>query len=98
MEHSGTCISAHMDMPSFFKFEEELYNAGAGKDGLIIDVAQRRRFNHGPPVDRVTDPNMRSRCRAAAGPAIRTTGPFMQNLEQTDRRVLQPEQLQQRQC
>ena len=32
-------ISA-MDMPSFFKFEEELYNAGAGKDGLIIDVRE----------------------------------------------------------
>ncbi len=29
-----------MSMPSFFKFEEELYNAGAGKDGLIIDVRE----------------------------------------------------------
>jgi tricorn protease len=32
-------ISA-MDMPSFHRFEEELYNAGAGKDGLIIDVRE----------------------------------------------------------
>lgn len=32
-------ISA-MDMPSFHKFEEELYNAGAGKDGLVIDVRE----------------------------------------------------------
>ena len=29
-----------MDMPSFHKFEEELYAAGAGKDGLIIDVRE----------------------------------------------------------
>ena len=29
-----------MDMPSFQKFEEELYNAGAGKNGLIIDVRE----------------------------------------------------------
>jgi tricorn protease len=27
-----------MDFPSFYKFEEELYSAGAGKEGLIIDV------------------------------------------------------------
>ena len=32
-------ISA-MDMSSFRKFEEELYNAGAGKDGLVIDVRE----------------------------------------------------------
>lgn len=32
-------ISA-MDMTSFHKFEEELYNAGAGKDGLVIDVRE----------------------------------------------------------
>jgi len=32
-------ISA-MDLPNFRKFEEELYNAGAGKDGLIIDVRE----------------------------------------------------------
>jgi tricorn protease len=32
-------ISA-MDMPSFHKFEEALYDAGAGKDGLIIDVRE----------------------------------------------------------
>ena len=29
-----------MDMPSFHKFEEELYAAGAGKDGLVIDVRE----------------------------------------------------------
>jgi tricorn protease len=27
-----------MNFVSFYKFEEELYSAGAGKDGLIIDV------------------------------------------------------------
>lgn len=32
-------ISA-MDQPSFIKFQEELYNAGAGKDGLVIDVRE----------------------------------------------------------
>jgi tricorn protease len=32
-------ISA-MDDTSFFKFEEELYAAGAGKDGLVIDVRE----------------------------------------------------------
>ncbi len=32
-------ISA-MDMPSFHKFEEELYDAGAGKEGLVIDVRE----------------------------------------------------------
>ncbi len=32
-------ISA-MDLTSFHKFEEELYNAGAGKDGLVIDVRE----------------------------------------------------------
>jgi tricorn protease len=32
-------ISA-MDMTSFHKFEKELYNAGAGKDGLVIDVRE----------------------------------------------------------
>ncbi len=32
-------ISA-MDDPSFQKFQEELYHAGAGKDGLIIDVRE----------------------------------------------------------
>jgi len=32
-------ISA-MDMPSFFKFEEELYSQAAGKDGLVIDVRE----------------------------------------------------------
>jgi tricorn protease len=31
---------AAMNMDSFYKFEEELYNAGAGKDGLIIDVRE----------------------------------------------------------
>jgi tricorn protease len=29
-----------MDMPSFRKFEEELYDAGAGKEGLVIDVRE----------------------------------------------------------
>jgi tricorn protease len=29
-----------MDMPSFHKFEEELYDAGAGKAGLVIDVRE----------------------------------------------------------
>jgi tricorn protease len=32
-------ISA-MDMPSFHRFEEGLYDAGAGKDGIIIDVRE----------------------------------------------------------
>jgi tricorn protease len=32
-------ISA-MSQPSFLKFEEELYAAGAGKDGLVIDVRE----------------------------------------------------------
>jgi tricorn protease len=32
-------ISA-MSMPSFHKFEEELYSVGAGKDGLVIDVRE----------------------------------------------------------
>jgi tricorn protease len=32
-------ISA-MNMSSFYKFEEELYSVGAGKDGLIIDVRE----------------------------------------------------------
>jgi len=32
-------ISA-MSMPSFTKFEEELYSVGAGKDGLVIDVRE----------------------------------------------------------
>jgi tricorn protease len=29
-----------MSMPSFYKFEKELYNAGAGKEGLVIDVRE----------------------------------------------------------
>lgn len=29
-----------MNMPSFYKFEEELYSAGAGKEGLVIDVRE----------------------------------------------------------
>ncbi len=29
-----------MNFPSFYKFEEDLYAAGAGKDGLIIDVRE----------------------------------------------------------
>jgi tricorn protease len=29
-----------MSMPTFWKFQEELYSAGAGKDGLIIDVRE----------------------------------------------------------
>lgn len=29
-----------MNMPSFRKFEEELYSVGAGKDGLVIDVRE----------------------------------------------------------
>jgi tricorn protease len=29
-----------MNMPSFYKFEEELYSVGAGKDGLVIDVRE----------------------------------------------------------
>src|SRR5688572_4750383 len=29
-----------MDMTSFRKFEEELYDAGAGKEGLVIDVRE----------------------------------------------------------
>lgn len=29
-----------MDMLSFHEFQEELYNAGAGKDGLVIDVRE----------------------------------------------------------
>jgi tricorn protease len=32
-------ISA-MSMPSFYKFEEELYAVGAGKEGLVIDVRE----------------------------------------------------------
>jgi tricorn protease len=32
-------ISA-MNMPSFYKFEEELYAVGAGKEGLVIDVRE----------------------------------------------------------
>src|SRR5207244_2597513 len=32
-------ISA-MDLPSFQKFEEELYSVGFGKDGLVIDVRE----------------------------------------------------------
>ncbi|MBY0514555.1 MAG: PDZ domain-containing protein, partial [Gemmataceae bacterium] len=32
-------ISA-MSAPSFYKFEEALYDAGAGKDGLVIDVRE----------------------------------------------------------
>lgn len=31
---------AAMDMSSFYKFEEALYDAGAGKDGLVIDVRE----------------------------------------------------------
>jgi tricorn protease len=31
---------AAMDMTSFYKFEEQLYAAGAGKDGLLIDVRE----------------------------------------------------------
>ena len=29
-----------MDMTNFYKFEEQLYAAGAGKDGLVIDVRE----------------------------------------------------------
>ena len=29
-----------MNMPSFYRFEAELYDVGAGKDGLIIDVRE----------------------------------------------------------
>lgn len=29
-----------MNMPSFRKFEEELYSVGAGKDGIVIDVRE----------------------------------------------------------
>jgi tricorn protease len=29
-----------MNMPSFYRFEEELYSVGAGKDGIIIDVRE----------------------------------------------------------
>lgn len=29
-----------MSMPSFYRFEQELYAAGAGKDGLVIDVRE----------------------------------------------------------
>lgn len=29
-----------MSMPSFYKFEKELYNSGAGKEGLVIDVRE----------------------------------------------------------
>ena len=29
-----------MSMPSFYKFEEDLYAAGAGKEGLIVDVRE----------------------------------------------------------
>jgi tricorn protease len=29
-----------MDFPSFYRFEEELYSAGAGKAGLVIDVRE----------------------------------------------------------
>jgi tricorn protease len=29
-----------MSMPSLYKFEEELYSAGSGKDGLIVDVRE----------------------------------------------------------
>ncbi len=31
---------AAMDMNSFYKFEEQLYAAGAGKEGLVIDVRE----------------------------------------------------------
>ena len=31
---------AGMNMPSFFRFEEELYSVGAGKDGIVIDVRE----------------------------------------------------------
>ena len=31
---------AGMNMTSFFRFEEELYSVGAGKDGIIIDVRE----------------------------------------------------------
>ncbi|HEV3146667.1 MAG TPA: S41 family peptidase [Gemmataceae bacterium] len=31
---------AAMDMNSFYKFEEQLFAAGAGKDGLVIDVRE----------------------------------------------------------
>ena len=31
---------AAMDMTNFYKFEEQLYAAGAGKDGLVIDVRE----------------------------------------------------------
>ena len=30
----------HMDMPSFYQFERDLYNAGNDKEGLIIDVRE----------------------------------------------------------
>lgn len=29
-----------MNAPSFYKFEEALYDAGAGKDGMVIDVRE----------------------------------------------------------
>lgn len=31
---------AGMNMTSFFRFEEELYSVGAGKDGIVIDVRE----------------------------------------------------------
>ena len=31
---------AGMNMPSFFRFEEELYSVGAGMDGIVIDVRE----------------------------------------------------------
>jgi tricorn protease len=31
---------AAMNMPSFYRFEEELYKVGAGKEGLVIDVRE----------------------------------------------------------
>jgi tricorn protease len=39
----GTLGYVHIDamsMPSFWKFEKELFDAGAGKEGLIIDVRE----------------------------------------------------------
>jgi tricorn protease len=43
MESGGRLGYLHisaMDNPSFHKFQEELYAAGAGRDGLIIDVRE----------------------------------------------------------
>ena len=86
-----------MDMPSFHKFEEELYNAGAGKDGLVIDV---RENGGGSTADHLltalTQPRPRHHRAARRRPGLSAGPQGLRDLEQADRRAVQPEQLQQR--